>query len=194
MRTINLLPWREERRREAQRNFLIMLGFAAIAAVGIVFVVNQYYAARIDNQNERNQYLEQEIAKLDRQIARIEQLDETRARLIERKRVLEGLQASRTLMVRLFQQLVETVPSGIRLLNVRQVDDDITITGNSESNARVSTYLRNLEAAGVLHEPQLRIIEAEGEQTDSQMPYTFSVEAVVAPPEQYAAAGTEAAP
>jgi type IV pilus assembly protein PilN len=197
MRTINLLPWREERRREAQRNFLMLLVFAAIAAAGIVFAVNQYYATRIDNQNQRNQYLEQEIAKLDRQIARIEQLDETRARLIERKRVIEELQANRTLMVRLFQQLVETVPSGIRLLNVRQVDNQITITGNSQSNARVSTYLRNLEAAGVLHEPQLRIIEAEGEEADAQMPFTFTVEAVVAPPEQYAedqaGAGMEAA-
>jgi type IV pilus assembly protein PilN len=100
-------------------------------------------------------------------------------------------------MVRLFQQLVETVPSGIRLLNVRQVDNEITITGNSQSNARVSTYLRNLEAAGVLHDPQLRIIEADGEQADSQMPFSFTVEAVVAPPEQYeqmqGGAGTEGA-
>jgi type IV pilus assembly protein PilN len=196
MRTINLLPWREERRKEAQRNFLILLALAAIVAAGLVFAVNQYYASRIENQDARNQYLEQEIAKLDRQIARIERLDETRARLIERKRVIEDLQANRTLMVRLFQQLVETVPSGIRLLNVRQQDDQITITGNSQSNARVSTYLRNLESAGVLHEPQLRIIEAEGEDTDAQMPYMFRVEAVVATPEQYegpqAGNGTEA--
>ena len=199
MRKINLLPWREERRREAQRNFLILLVAAALIAAGLVFAVQQYYAARIDNQNDRNQYLRNQIAQLDREIARIEQLDETRARLIERKRVIEDLQANRTLMVRLFEQLVRTVPDGIKLLNARQVDDQITISGLSQSNARVSTYLRNLESAGVLHEPQLQIIESETDESTQQLPYSFRVEATVAPPEQYEEqaqsdeSGTEAA-
>lgn len=183
MRKINLLPWREELRREAQRNFMILLIVAAVVAAGCVFAVNRYFEAQISNQNQRNAYLNTEIAKLDRQIARIAELDETRSRLLERKRVIEDLQANRTLMVRLFDQLVRTVPTGIRLLNARQVGDQITITGTSQSNARVSTYLRNLEASGVLHDPQLRIIEAETDETDSQMPYMFTVAATVAPPE-----------
>lgn len=183
MRKINLLPWRDELRREAQRNFMILLVVAAVAAAGCVFAINRYFDARISNQIDRNAYLNTEIAKLDRQIERIAELDETRSRLLERKRVIEDLQANRTLMVRLFDQLVRTVPSGIRLLNARQVGDQITITGTSQSNARVSTYLRNLEASGVLHNPQLRIIEAETAETDSQMPYMFSVAATVAPPE-----------
>jgi len=196
MRKINLLPWREELRREAQRNFMILLIVAAVAAAGCVFAVNRYFDAQISNQNQRNAYLNTEIAKLDRQIARIAELDETRSRLLERKRVIEDLQANRTLMVRLFDQLVRTVPTGIRLLNARQVGDQITITGTSQSNARVSTYLRNLEASGVLHDPQLRIIEAETEETDSQMPYMFTVAATVAPPETVddeTQTGTEAA-
>lgn len=196
MRKINLLPWREELRREAQRNFMILLIVAAVAAAGIVFAVNRYFDAQISNQNQRNAYLTAEIAKLDRQIARIAELDETRSRLLERKQVIEDLQANRTLMVRLFDQLVRTVPTGIRLLNARQVGDQITITGTSQSNARVSTYLRNLEASGVLHNPQLRIIEAETEETDSQMPYMFTVAATVAPPETVddePQTGTEAA-
>jgi len=127
--------------------------------------------------------LNSEIAKVDRQIVRIDQLDETRSRLLDRKQVIENLQAKSTLMVRLFDQLVRTVPTGIRLLNARQVGDQITINGVSQSNARVSTYLRNLEASGALHDPQLRIIEAETDETDSQMPYMFSVAATVAPPE-----------
>lgn len=196
MRKINLLPWREEQRREAQRNFMILLIVAAVAAAGIVFAVNRYFDARISNQDQRNAYLTTEIAKLDRQIARIAQLDETRARLLERKQVIEDLQANRTLMVRLFDQLVRTVPTGIQLLNARQVGDQIEITGTSQSNARVSTYLRNLEASNVLHNPQLRIIEAETEETDSQMPYMFTVAATVAPPETVddePQTGTEAA-
>jgi len=196
MRKINLLPWREELRREAQRNFMILLILAAVVAAGCVFAVNRYFDAQISNQNQRNAYLNTEIAKLDRQIARIAELDETRSRLLERKQVIEDLQANRTLMVRLFDQLVRTVPTGIRLLNARQVDDQITITGTSQSNARVSTYLRNLEASSVLHNPQLRIIEAETEETDSQMPYMFTVAATVAPPETVddeSQTGTEAA-
>lgn len=183
MREINLLPWREGLRREAQRNFMILLVVAAVAAAGIVFALNQYFDAQISNQNQRNAYLSTEISKLDRQIARIDQLDETRSRLLERKRVIEELQANRTLMVRLFDQLVRTVPTGIRLLNARQVADQITINGTSQSSTRVSTYLRNLEAAGVLHDPELRIIEAETNQTDSQMPFLFTVSATVASPE-----------
>lgn len=183
MRKINLLPWREELRREAQKNFMILLIVAAVAAAGIVFMANRYFDAQISNQNQRNNFLTAEIAKLDRQIARIEQLDETRNRLLERKRVIEDLQANRTLMVRLFDQLVRTVPSGIRLLSARQVGEEITITGTSQSNARVSTYLRNLESSNVLHDPRLRIIEAETDETDAQMPYMFTVSAKVAPPE-----------
>ncbi|MEX0914488.1 MAG: PilN domain-containing protein [Wenzhouxiangellaceae bacterium] len=183
MRKINLLPWREELRREAQKNFMILLIVAAVAAAGIVFMANRYFDAQISNQNQRNNFLTAEIAKLDRQIARIEQLDETRNRLLERKRVIEDLQANRTLMVRLFDQLVRTVPSGIRLLSARQVGEEITITGTSQSNARVSTYLRNLESSNVLHDPRLRIIEAETDETDAQMPYMFMVSAKVAPPE-----------
>ncbi|MFO7764579.1 MAG: PilN domain-containing protein [Wenzhouxiangellaceae bacterium] len=185
MRKINLLPWREELRHEAQRNFMIMLVLAALIAAGCVFAVNRYFDAQISNQNDRNAYLRTEITKLDRQIARIERLDETRSRLLERKQVIEDLQANRTLMVRLFDQLVRTVPTGIRLLNARQQGEEITLRGTSQSNARVSTYLRNLEAAGVLHDPRLRIIEAETDDTDSAMPYMFEVSATVAPPETF---------
>lgn len=183
MRKINLRPWREERRREAQRNFIVMLVAAALAAALCVFLINRYYESRISYQQERNSYLRTEIGKLDRQIARIEELDEIRSRLIERKRVIEDLQANRTLMVRLFQELVETVPAGIRLLNARQVEDRITISGISQSNARVSTYLRNIEAAAVLHEPRLQIIEAGADDTTAEMPFGFTIVATVAPPQ-----------
>lgn len=191
MRTINLLPWREGQRRKAQKNFLKLLVVAALVAAGVVLGVNRYYAVQIDNQNSRNQYLRSEIAKLDRQIAQIEELDETRARLLQRKRVIEDLQANRSLMVRLFDQLVRTVPDGIRLVNARQVDDQITINGVTQSNARVSTYLRNLDASQIMHAPRLRIIESEAADTDAQLPYGFSIAATVALPQQLESAREE---
>ncbi len=185
MRTINLLPWRDELRRERQRNFMILLVLAAVIAAACVFGVSRFFDARIGNQESRNSYLKTEIAKLDRQIERINALDETRERLLERKRVIEDLQASRTLMVRLFDQMVRTVPTGIRLVTVSQTGNTITIEGTSQSQARVSTYLRNLGESEVLHAPQLRIIEVEANPADPQMPYRFSLTATVAPPETF---------
>ncbi|MDT8409135.1 MAG: PilN domain-containing protein [Wenzhouxiangellaceae bacterium] len=183
MRRINLLPWREELRQERQRNFLILLLAGALLAAGCVFLVTRIYDARIENQDDRNQFLQAEIVKLDRKIARIDRLDETRSRLLERKRVIEDLQANRTLMVRLFDQLVRTVPSGIRLLNVEQTANQLTINGTSQSQARVSNYLRSLDDSPILHDPRLRIIESEVDETDSQMPFGFSVDVTLAPPE-----------
>jgi len=180
MPKINLLPWREELRKDAQRNFLLLMALAALLAAAAVFGVKTLYEQRIAAQDSRNSYLKREITKLDARIAEIEKLDETRAALLNRKQVIEDLQANRTLMVRLFNEMVRTVPAGIRLLNTRQVDDQITITGTAQSNARVSTYLRNLEAASVLHDPRLRIIEAAVEDTDAQMPFGFTVTATVA--------------
>jgi len=183
MRTINLLPWREELRAQAQRNFLTTMALAVIIAAGVVFVVNRYFEARISDQQARNSYLQTEIAKLDRQIARIEELDDTRDSLINRKQVIENLQANRTLMVRLFDQLVRTVPSGVRLTQVAQSGEQITISGLTQSNARVSTYLNNIEAASVLHDPQLQIIEVQEDPVDSQLPFEFTFSARVAAPE-----------
>jgi type IV pilus assembly protein PilN len=182
MRQINLLPWREEQRQERQKNFLILMAATAIVAAGIVFGVKSYFDAQIDGQNARNNYLRSEIAKLDAQIARIDELDEVRQRLIDRKDVIENLQSNRTLMVHLFEQLVTTVPEGIRLLTVQQVGDQLTIDGTAQSSARVSTYLRNLEASEFLHEPTLRIVEAEAEETDRELPYRFAVSVRLAAP------------
>lgn len=184
MSKINLLPWREERRQDAQRNFMMSLLLMGIVAAGIVFAVNRFYEAQISYQDNRNDQLRAEITNLDRQIAEIQDVEDTRERLLQRKRVIEELQGNRSLMVRLFDQVARTVPTGIRLINVRQVEDEITIVGTSQSNARVSTYLRNLEASGVLYDPRLRIIEIEAEETDVQMPYGFSVVAKVGSQEE----------
>ncbi len=183
MRQINLLPWREEQRQDRQRNFLILMAVVAALAALAVFLVKGYFDSQIDGQNARNNYLRAEIAKLDRQIERIDQLDETRRQLINRKEVIENLQSNRTLMVHLFEQLVRTVPDGIRLISVRQVGDQLTIDGTAQSSARVSTYLRNLEGSPFLHDPTLRIVEAETEETDRELPYRFAVNVRLAAPD-----------
>lgn len=188
MARINLLPWREELRQERQRQFYIALGATALGA-GLVFVaVMMFYNGRIENQEDRNRYLETEIRKLDRQIERIAELEETRDRLLARKEVIERLQKDRTLMVHLFDQLVRTVPSGIRLTSVQQQGNELTINGMTQSNARVSTYLRNLEASAWFHDHDLRIVEVEGEENDGSVDpdarYRFRVQVDLRPPNE----------
>lgn len=188
MARINLLPWREELRQERQRQFYIALGASALGA-GLVFVaVMMFYNGQIENQEDRNRFLETEIRKLDRQIERIAELEETRDRLLARKEVIERLQKDRTLMVHLFDQLVRTVPTGIRLTSVQQQGNELTINGMTQSNARVSTYLRNLEASDWFHDHDLRIVEVEGEQdediNDPDARYRFRVQVDLRSPDE----------
>lgn len=187
MARINLLPWREELRQERQKQFYIALGASALGA-GLVFLaVVMFYNGRIDNQEDRNQFLETEIRKLDRQIERIAELEQTRDRLLARKEVIERLQKNRTLMVHLFDQLVRTVPTGIRLTSVQQQGNDLIINGMTQSNARVSTYLRNLEASPWFHDHDLRIVEVKSEerneQPDPESRYRFRVQVELRSPD-----------
>ncbi|MEM7054228.1 MAG: PilN domain-containing protein [Pseudomonadota bacterium] len=185
MRKTNLLPWREELRQERQKSFLLLLFVVALGSALFVFMAKSYFDAQIEGQGDRNEYLQEQIAELDRQIERIEELDQTRSRLIDRKNVIEDLQANRSLMVHLFDQLVRTVPTGIRLTNVRQIGDQLTINGMTQSSGRVSTYLRNLDESDYLHNPSLQIIQEIGSDGVSQeMPFEFGLTFTLASPDQ----------
>ena len=160
MARINLLPWREERRRQRQKEFLVMLGGSALGAVVLAFAIVSWHGAQVDGQRERNDYLKAEIATLDRHIAEIEALDEQKARLLARKEVIEQLQANRSQMVHLFDSLVRTIPDGVVLTSIRQEGELLRLEGRAQSNARVSSYMRMLETAGWMSRPELEIIEA----------------------------------
>lgn len=120
MARINLLPWRETQRQERQRNFIGLLIVVGVVAAGLVFAGNQTMNNIIDGQEARNNFLRGEIRTLDREIARIQELEQTRDSLISRKNVIERLQENRSLMVHLFNQIAQTVPEGITLNSVRQ--------------------------------------------------------------------------
>ena len=171
MARINLLPWRAERRKQRQKEFGLMLGVAAIAAVVLSFLIITFYNGQISGQNERNTFLRDQITQLDKQIVEIEELDKKKAKLLARKEVIEQLQANRSQMVHLFDSLVRTIPDGVVLTSIKQDDIMLTLEGRSQSNARVSTYLRNLEGSGWMTSPDLSIIEAKG--TDKGLPYEF---------------------
>jgi type IV pilus assembly protein PilN len=180
MARINLLPWRAERRKQRQKEFTVMLGASALGAVVLAFAISSFYGAQIDGQTERNTFVQGEIAKVDQQIQEIEELNNTKARLLARKEVIEKLQASRSQMVHLFDSLVRTIPDGVVLTSIKQDDQLLTLEGRSQSNARVSTYMRNLEGSGWMSGPELSIIEAKGE--DKGLPYEFKLQVTLSNP------------
>jgi type IV pilus assembly protein PilN len=180
MARINLLPWRAERRKHRQKEFLTMLGLSAAAAAFLAFLIISYYNAQISGQNDRNAYLQDQITKVDQQIKEIDALDEKKRRLLARKEVIEQLQANRSQMVHLFDSLVRTIPDGVILTSLKQEGDKLTIEGRSQSNARVSSYMRTLESSGWMTNPDLSIIEAKA--GDPGLPYAFTLNVLLANP------------
>lgn len=180
MTRINLLPWRAERRKQRQKDSMAMLAMSAVAAVVLSFLIITYYNGQISGQTERNAFLTAQIAELDKQIVLIEELDRKKAKLLARKEVIEVLQANRSQMVHLFDSLVRTIPDGVMLTSIKQDDQTLTLEGRSQSNARVSTYLRSLEGSGWMSRPELAIIEATG--NDKGLPYAFTLQVKLANP------------
>jgi type IV pilus assembly protein PilN len=170
---INLLPHREQKRQARQRQFVSLvvgLGVLALAVVGLGHVV---IAERIENQNSRNALLKGEIAKLDEQIKEIDRLRDQTQALLARKQVVETLQANRTEAVHLLDQLVRQLPDGIYLRSVKQNGTRVTLTGYAQSNARVSTLMRNIEGSPWLTQPEL--VEIKSVAVDKQKVNEFTL-------------------
>jgi len=173
MANINLLPWREERRKQRQQEFYVILGAALICGLlafgAAIWIVGQWQS----NQDARNQMLRTEIASLDRQIKEIEELEARRARMLERKQVIEDLQKSRSEIVHLFDQLVRTIPEGVKLDSIQQQGKKLTLAGNAESNAKVSAYMRSLEDSQWMRNADLQLSERGGEEDEPRQKYDF---------------------
>ena len=159
MARINLLPWRETRRKEQQRQFLSMLGFAAALAAVLVMYVHFHMNGLIEHQERRNAYLENEIKIVDEKIKEIRKLESTRKALLERMNVIESLQATRPEVVHLFDEIVETLPEGTYLTSMKQNGNQLTLVGKAESNARVSAYMRNIDGSEWMDGAALSVIE-----------------------------------
>jgi type IV pilus assembly protein PilN len=190
MARINLLPWREERRKQRQQEFYAILGVVAAAAAGIVVLVTMFLQSQIDLQTERNGRLKQEITVLDGRIKKIEELDKTRSRLLQRKAIIEELQASRSQMVHLFDELVRTIPDGVRLNSIKQSGSVLTLEGSAQSNARVSAYMRSLDASPWMRDPDLQIVKADDENADAR--YDFILRITLQNPNAAEEEGTQA--
>ena len=152
---INLLPHRALKRKALQRQFFVVAAAVALVGAGIWFLVHSLLADQIEDQLARNRFLEQEIVELDKQIAEIKKLREQTAQLLARKKVVESLQANRAEAVHLLDELVRQLPDGVYLKAVKQSGQRVAINGYAQSNARVSTLMRNLESSPWLEQASL---------------------------------------
>lgn len=175
MTRINLLPWREELRQERQKQFISLLVLVVILSGAIVGLIHFQMNSKVEYQNSRNQFMLSEISKLDNEIAEIRELQKVRRSLVERMDVIQDLQGSRPSVVHMFSELVTTVPNGVYLKSMEQVDDTLKIDGEAESNARVSSYMRNLNDSEWLKDPNLDVIKIEDKKVNRISSFILSV-------------------
>lgn len=173
--SINLLPWREELRQEQKKQFATMAVMTCVLAAAIVGLIHVQMQSKIDYQLSRNTFMTNEIKKLDDEIKEIRELKKVRRSLIERMEVIQDLQVSRPSIVHLFSEIVSSVPNGVYLESLTQTGNNLLINGEAESNARVSTYMRNLSASDWLKDPNLTVIEIEDITVNRISTFTLTV-------------------
>lgn len=173
---LNLLPWREMRRREQDRQLLTIAIGAWVLMVVVVFYAHIHVTGLIEAQNRRNEFLKQEIAKVEKQIKEVADLKKRREDLIARMNVIQQLQANRTQVVRIFDELVRRVPEGVQLTSLKQTGkNNMDLKGMAQSNARVSALMRNLAASDWFGDPRLDVINVRPSGRDRISEFSMKV-------------------
>lgn len=175
MAQINLLPWREERRQELKKAFLSTVALVLALGAGIVLVADRIVNSQIENQIARNEYLKENIAELDQQVAEIRDLQKRRNQLLDRMKVIQELQGNRPIIVRVLDQMVRTVPDGVFYTSMTTKGKKIYINGIAESNNRVSSLMRRLDASDWLAHPILDKVEAASEYGSQAAKFNMTV-------------------
>ncbi|ABC32623.1 Tfp pilus assembly protein PilN [Hahella chejuensis KCTC 2396] len=160
MARINLRPWREELRAERQKQFITVLLGMLIISAGAGFLWHRYVEGAIEYQVQRNNYVRNEIAQLEKQIKEIRELKKKRDALIERMKVIQDLQGKRPIIVRVFDELVKTNPDGVYFTNLVKKGETLEIKGVGESNSRISSLMRRLDESDWFKEPNLTSVKA----------------------------------
>ena len=163
MRRINLLPWREQQRRERKLTFYVGLGAAVVAALVCSIGTYLWIGSLVSEQLDRNQRLQTEIVKLDRQIEEINNLEQQKQKFIARMQIIEKLQRSRPEIVHMFDTLVRMLPEGIYLTEISQSGRRLRLHGVAQSSTRVSSFMRNLDSSQWLTNPELEVVESKKE-------------------------------
>jgi len=161
MAHINLLPWRDELRKQKKQQFAVVGAGAAILGALLVLLGHMQMEGLINKQNQRNQFLDSEIVELDKKINKIKDMEKTKNALLARMDIIQQLQRSRPQSVHLMDQLVYTLPDGVYLNKIGQQGPALTLSGVAQSNARVSAYMRNIDGSQWMAKPKLDVIETK---------------------------------
>jgi type IV pilus assembly protein PilN len=189
---VNLLPHREEKRKLRRQQFIVLSVLSAGLALALTGLIWIAINTQIENQNGRNKYLKDEIAKLDKQIDEISKIREETQSLLSKKQVVEGLQSYRSEPVYLLDQMLRQLPEGLYIKTIKQTGVKINVTGYAQSNARVSAFMRNIQASPYLENPEL--VEIRAVTLNSQRANEFSLNFTVKRAKQEDKRGTKAAP
>ncbi len=177
MANINLLPWREERRQELRQEFLTVLGGVVLLAIALVLLADMVVSGSIENQQSRNSYLQRNIDELNAQVEEIQQLEQKKQELLDRMKVIQELQGNRPIIVRIFDEVVRTLPDGVFFTDLTRTDTTIQLQGVAESNNRISSLMRQLDSSEWFNEPNLTSVKANpdfGEQA-SEFGMSFKI-------------------
>lgn len=170
MAKINLLPWREERREQLKREFITNLAVVSIVAVGLIGLWYYQLGMQVTQQEGRNAYIKEHIGKLDVEVAEIADLKDSREQLLDRMEIIQGLQGNRPVIVRIFDQFVETLPDGVYYTKLSRGGNSVQIEGTAESNNRVSSLMRRLDSSDWFVDPNLTAVVSNpsyGEQANN---------------------------
>lgn len=160
MPSINLRPWREELRAERQKQFVSTLIGIVIVAAGLVFLWQDYVGSQIEYQSSRNAYLKTSMVDLDKKIKEIKELRTEKQKLLDRMKVIQDLQGTRPIIVRVMDELVRSLPDGLYYTSLERKRDEISIIGMAESNNRISGLMRNFESSQWFASPNLKDVSA----------------------------------
>lgn len=175
MANINLLPWRDEYRREKQQEFLTIVGGVALIALLCAYLWMSVVSSKIETQNQRNNLLNTEIDLLDKKVKEIKELRQRRQELIERMKVIQGLQGERPVIVRHFDEMVRAIPEGVYLMELKREGQFIKMAGVTESNVRVSAFMRNVDGSEWFTAPNLSSVKAAPEMGDQASQFELTL-------------------
>lgn len=179
MARINLLPWRDWERERLRKEFLAVLGVAVAVGVAFVLAGYLYFGNAVANQNERNAYLEEKIAELQKQVEEIEKLQKQKQQMQERIDVVQNLQAGRSVTVMVLDGLVHALPDGVYFTKLSLTGDKMSIDGTAEANARISSLMRSLDESALFDSPNLVSVKANPAFGESASNFTLNVKVVL---------------
>ncbi len=178
---INLRDWRQERRKKRKERFAASMGLGVLVAAVVVGIAYMAVDSQLNNQNARNTYLRQQIQEMDQKIKEIQELERVRSNLLARMRVIESLQASRSAGVHFFDEIVNTLPEGVNITSLKQAGPMVTIDGVADSNGRISTYMKNLDASIWFENPRLVVIKSNEKDRRRKSEFQLQVKTLTKP-------------